>query len=68
MHPIVVFIIILSGIIRCNVAIQISEENAYLLPLIGDPYHVYNAKLEGNKIIISIGFFALLSMLFDYYE
>ena len=32
------------------------------------PYHVYNAKLEGNKIIISIGFFALLSMLFDYYE
>ena len=62
------FVILLSLIIRCIVVILIPEEYNYLLPLIGDVYNQINLKIHGNMAAITFLSFALLFQSLHYYE
>ena len=67
-HPILLFIILSSVIIKCIVVILIPEEYEYLMTLIGDIFTQINLKIHGNMGTITFVTFAFLSQLLHYYE
>jgi hypothetical protein len=67
-NPLLVFILNLQQLIRCIFSLLLSDENKYLLMILGDWSHLFNVRIHTNILACLVILIALVSQIIHYYN